>query len=100
MDMVERNYCDGVPPHQLPEARETKCSNQRSHLFVTTPDMLGRLTPVQIQDIFRHRHILVTGEHPSDSTFDREALSRLGSLEVLRKIEGVPQPKKDMTELH
>jgi len=41
----------------------------------------------EIQQVFRHRNILVPGK-PTDLSFDREGLSRLGGLKTKRQIQG------------
>ena len=92
MEIVERNYKDNLPPHHLPEAQKITFSNQCSRIFVTNPKKLHKLTPTQVQDIFRHRHILIVGLESPNSRFDREALSRLGSLTALRCIQGMCRP--------
>jgi hypothetical protein len=89
MEKVEQQYCHGRPPHHLDEAQRPEFSNQRSKIFVTTPERLQQLTVSQVQEIFRHRHILVAGGNASNVEFDHKALSRLGSLEALHTIQGV-----------
>jgi hypothetical protein len=41
----------------------------------------------EIQQVLRHRHILVSG-NPTDLAFDRKGLSQLGGLKTKRQIQG------------
>jgi len=93
IENVERGYYQGCPPHHLPEAQDRHYTNQRSRIFVTSPSSLRDLSARSIQEIFRFRHILVTGAKAPNSRFDRYALSRLGSLETMRVIHGELQPE-------
>jgi hypothetical protein len=89
VENVERGFVGGLPPHHLPEAQEILYTNQKSRIFITTPAKLRQLTPRVIQEIFRHRHILITGlDHPPIQ-FNRDELSRLGSLNCPRDIQGL-----------
>jgi hypothetical protein len=58
------------------------------------------LSAIEIQEIFRHRHIVVMGGgNISDEVkFDRDGLRMLGSLTTPRQIHGVYFPLKQCTD--
>ena len=85
---IKRLFVDGRPPHHLPGASSLEYEHGSSQFFVTTQAEFEMLEPTQVQEIFRHRHILVPGNPPLDFTFDEEGLSRLGSLTAPREIQG------------
>jgi hypothetical protein len=91
MNSIERRFQNGQPPHHHHDAQEITFTNQQSCIFLTTPEKMAQLTALQIQDIFRHRHILITGLASPESHFDRKELSRLGSLTAQHSIQGVYQ---------
>jgi len=93
MENVEQGYCEGCPPHHLPEAHDHHYTDQRSRIFITSSSSFRELSARDIQEIFRFRHILLTGADAPNSRFDRYALSRLGSLETMRVIHGEFRPE-------
>jgi hypothetical protein len=86
---AERLYQNGTPLHHLDSARSLDYDPQASHFFVTTPEQLEKLTTQEIQEIFRHRHILIPGPPPRDFHFDSQGLATLGSLTAPRQIQGI-----------
>jgi len=89
MDSIQRQFKNS-PPHHHPSAQEFgNSSNARSSIFVTTPEKVAKLSAMQKQDIFRHRHILESGSGRLDHKFDRQALMKLGSLTAERDIQGM-----------
>jgi hypothetical protein len=62
---------------------------------VTTPDQFSKLDALEIQEIFCNRHILISGDRMRNSSFDRLALSKLGSLSAQREIQGTTHDKYD-----
>jgi hypothetical protein len=57
--------------------------------FVISADEFSRLSAMEVHEIFKHRHIVVTGAcSPEDVKFDRDGLMSLGSLTARREIHG------------
>jgi hypothetical protein len=81
LDMVERSYEKGVPKHHLETARSLQLSPNASSVFVVTWDDFLNIPSRQVQDIFRHRHILVTKTPIPTLKFDEEGLSTLAPLQ-------------------
>jgi hypothetical protein len=88
--MVESCYVNGAPPHMLPSAREINYNpGGLSCIYVTDWTDFKVLSPSQIQEIFRHRHILVLNAPVETVMFDREGLETLGSLHASRHVQGL-----------
>jgi hypothetical protein len=85
---VERLYQDGKPLHHLRSAEEIEYHPDVSQFFITTQAALESLTAMEVQRLFRHRHILVSGSPTRDFNFDRRGLAKLGSLTAPRCIQG------------
>jgi hypothetical protein len=88
-ESVERLFVNGLPPHHQESSRSLNLLPGASKFFVTTPEDFVKMKPKEVQDIFRHRHILVPGTPPSDFQFDRAGLGQLGSLDDFREIQGL-----------
>lgn len=58
-------------------------------MFITTHEKVVQFSAMQTQDIFRHRHIVVSQTQRPYSRFDRQGLMKLGSLTAERNILGV-----------
>ena len=85
---MESLYTHGCPLHHMPSATSLHHQPQSSQFFVTTLAEFERLKPAQVQEVFRHRHILVRGPPPDNFQFDLHGLSQLGSLTSARDIQG------------
>jgi hypothetical protein len=86
---VERLYQNGKPLHTLANAKSIEYVPASSQFFVTNAEAFRKIEPGAIQDIFRDRHIIVTGTDGERATFDGPGLLRLGSLVARRDIQGV-----------
>jgi hypothetical protein len=84
---VKGLYHESKPLHHLPSARSREYSPGASEFFVTTDEELKAMSPQEVQDIMRHRHILVPGK-PTGKKFDRATLRSIGSLSQKRHIQG------------
>jgi hypothetical protein len=86
-------YHDGKPLHHLPSAANLdpdRSSSTLSSFFVSTVSDFCKLKAEKVQEIFRHRHIVLRGSGSvSEDNFDVKNLEKLGSLELLREIQGV-----------
>jgi hypothetical protein len=86
--MVEsRNYM-GTPPHRLAPSRSLEYDPSASSIYVVEYDDFALLDPRVIQNIFRHRHILVRNSPQKILEFDREGLSTLGPTNKLFYFQG------------
>jgi hypothetical protein len=88
MGAIKSRYINNRPPHHHPNAQAMD-SPDDSVIYVTTHEKAALLTPLQTQEIFRHRHIVITGQDLPNAQFDRETLSKLGSLTALRQVQGM-----------
>ncbi|MDT7543775.1 MAG: hypothetical protein QOE33_3688 [Acidobacteriota bacterium] len=87
---IESGYVDGKPLHHLPSARSVKHLPDASSVFVVEHADFIAMTPGNIQNIFRDRHILVTGVPQEEQHFDEESLSIFGDIDLPREINGAP----------
>jgi hypothetical protein len=84
---VKSLFKNGQPLHHLISAKSREYDPASSKFFVTNNEELDQMSPQEVQDIFRHRHILVPGKS-SGKKFDRAALRFLGSMTQKRTIQG------------
>jgi hypothetical protein len=79
--MVEEGYVNGMPKHRLPSAHSKEYDPAASAVFVVEWAEFEKLSKPQVQDIFRHRHILVINSPTSTLNFDEVGLSTLSALD-------------------
>lgn len=80
--MVQSKYIEGQPPHWQPAARQPALEDTTSSIFTIAKRDLERMSPMEIRDIFRYRHILVTGvDSGRPILFDEDGLEMLGDLD-------------------
>jgi len=97
---VENLYQGRQPLHHLPSARSVAWDPQSSIFFIATSEEFSRLSPIVVQEIFRHRNIVVTGVQSADDIkFDRDGLRSLGSLTAPREMHGEPFSDSENVEL-
>jgi hypothetical protein len=88
-DMVTSGFVDGVPPHRRPSAKNIEYDKNASSIFVVESDNFAKLTAAEVQEIFRHRHILVRNSPTVERLdFTLDALERLGSLSMPVCLQG------------
>lgn len=90
-ESVESLYEDGQPLHYLESAMSVDYDPNDarvSSIFVVDCAKFKKMQGPQIQDIFKHRHILVHGVEVEDMAFDEQGLSSLGGLHVSRTMHG------------
>jgi hypothetical protein len=85
---VQSSYIDGVPPHRLPSAQEITYDPAASCVFVVEWNRFKSMDASTIQQIFQHRHILVLNSPVETVEFDREGMETLGSLSLIRSVQG------------
>lgn len=86
--MVMDGFTDGLPPHLLPSARKKEYTPEASSIFVVDFDDFKSMTAQEVQDIFRHRHILVRNGPVETRPFNLESLEMLGSLTTKVSMQG------------
>lgn len=86
--MVESGYVDGIPPHRLPSAMEPNYDPSASCIFVVPWDKFKVMKAADVQEQFRHRHILVLGAPVQTVNFDHEGLETVGSLQAPYMVHG------------
>ena len=88
---VESLYKDCKPLHHLPNARQEICNprdkDQSSIFVINYLDFVKKDTKT-LQDIFRHRHILVLGTPRKEEPFSLGSLSKLGRLDRVIEMQG------------
>lgn len=88
-DLVESHYIDGRPRHHLPSARNVVMESGASIFFIVEfPDFV-EMEIQTIQDVFRHRNIVVRNVPQRDFQWCLETLSLVGGLYQSRDIQGV-----------
>ena len=85
--LVEECYVDGRPRHHLPAAHNPATTTD-SIFFVSSLQDYNKLSEEEIQDIFSLRHIIVTDIPTREYPWNQETLSKLGSLQQQREIQG------------
>jgi hypothetical protein len=78
----------GKPLHHLVSAKSKAYDPNASKFFVTTTEEFEKLQGHEVQDIMRHRNILIKGVPPQGVRFDRRGLAAMGSLTANRQIQG------------
>jgi hypothetical protein len=89
---VQKGFIDNQPPHLLESARgpyDPKDDKQSSVYVVTHAEFQQKSTK-EVQEIFRHRHILITGAFGVSSTaaFNEETISDFADLGNHVEIQG------------
>ena len=82
---------DGRPLFQLPSAHSLSYDSSEqniSSIFVVDCRTFKKMSPAVIQDIFRHRHILIQDIETEEMAFDLAGLASLGSIVLLHFIQG------------
>jgi hypothetical protein len=87
-DLVQAGYIDGRPRHHQPDARNPATNATTSIFFVVTYQDFMELSEADVQRIFMDRHIVVTDVPAQKYRWDLKTLSKLGSLEQQREIQG------------
>ena len=80
IEMVEEGYVNRVPKHHFPAARSPIFDPKGSAIYITSWADFMKMASTDVQQIFRHRHILVTNTPVTPLNFDEEGLSTLGPL--------------------
>jgi hypothetical protein len=88
MDSIQRQFKGGPPHHDVGARQVNNLSNARSSIFVTTHEQSAHLSTMQMQEEFRHHHILISQSERPNFKFDRQALMKLGALTAERNILG------------
>ena len=88
IEMVEKGYIDGVPKHCLPTALSRKFDPMASAIFIVQWADFIKMPTLEIQELFQHRHILVTGTPTTPMNFDEEGLSTLAPLQQKSVFQG------------
>lgn len=71
----------GTPPHRQPSSSDLEFDTN-SKIFVTESQTLNKMDPIEIADIFKHRHILVNKvEAGKRVEFNERGLSMLAPLD-------------------
>jgi hypothetical protein len=84
-------YKDGKPLHYLDSARSVAFDPKDrgvSSIFVVDAADFKRMAPQQVQEVFRHRHILVLGVETEAMKFDLVGLGSMGCLNATRSVQG------------
>jgi hypothetical protein len=85
---VESRFINGVPPHRSPSARSVEYNPNGSSIYIVDWTEFQTLAPRQVQDIFRHRHILLRNAPVERGEFTLEGLEMLGSVTRQVSLQG------------
>jgi hypothetical protein len=86
-DLIDYNK---PPPHRLPSARKAAYDPDGSSIYIVEHSKFEKFKPGKIQEIFRHRHILVRNTPGRGLEFDSEGLSTIGSMKKEVCFQGEP----------
>jgi hypothetical protein len=81
-------FRDGLPPHLHPSARSKEYTPGASSIFVVDLEDFRSMTAQEVQEVFRHRHILVRKSPIETTGFNLDALEMLGSLTTKVPMQG------------
>jgi hypothetical protein len=87
MEVVENS---GPPLHRRETSRLTNYNPKESSIFIVESRDFEEMAPRKIQEIFRHRHILVRNSPGARLDFDHDGLSTLGPLDKEFYFQGEP----------
>lgn len=91
--MVTSKYVDGKPPHWQEGASRTTLGDTTSTIFVVDLRDFLKMTDMEIKEVYRYRHILVTGIQPGRVIkFDEDGLEILADLDDEVSIQRMSLP--------
>jgi hypothetical protein len=93
-ESVEHGYIDGRPPHHHPSAQEKifdASHPPHSSIFVTDYQDFVKMSDMEVQLIFRDRHILVLNSPLSDEGFSLKTLKKFCNIKKMVDILGEMQ---------
>lgn len=88
---IESGYVDGRPRHHHPSARDRTFNREEplvSTIFVVEYTDFILMPAEEVQEIFRHRHILVVNAPLLDEGFSIRTLKRYANVDRLVSIVG------------
>lgn len=84
---------EGRPPHWQEGASQQALSGAPSSIFVVDQQSYLKMSPMEIQDVHRHRHILVTGADSGRLTqFDEDGLQMLADIDAEVSVQRMSFP--------
>jgi hypothetical protein len=87
--LVEADYVNGRPRHHLKSARNVEFIPGASCFFIVDYNDFQRLSASTVQDIARHRSILIQNFPQREFNWSLDTLEELGALEQSRDIQGM-----------
>jgi len=87
-NLVESHYVDGRPRHHLPSARSLVREPGASMFFIVEFADFVKMSTQTIQDVFRHRNIIVRNFPQRRFEWSLDTLSLVGELYQGRDIQG------------
>ena len=89
---LESSLPEGHPWFHDPSAHTLQYNPEGSSIFIIDYSTFLSMDPLKIQNIFRHRHILVSNAPMDNMEFDLKGLSSIGSLSKQISIQGNMNP--------
>jgi hypothetical protein len=99
-DLVESYYVDGKPRHHLASAHNPIMEEGASIFFIVEHTDFIAMSTQAIQDVFRHRNIVVRNVPQRDFDWSAETLSMIGSLYHTCDIQGLLSLSKHPSIIH
>jgi hypothetical protein len=87
--LVEADYVNGRPRHHLESARNIEFTPGASCFFIIDYNDYQKLSAATVQDIIRHRSILIENCPQREFNWSLETLEELGALDQSRDIQGL-----------
>ena len=88
-DNILSSYVNDKPLHHLPRASSVDFNPAASSVFVVDHARFMKMDPMVIQNVFRERHILITGVPHEQQELNEDSLSMFGDIDCPREITGV-----------
>lgn len=98
--LVEADYVNGRPRHHLESARNVEFSPGASCFFIIDYNDFQQLSATTVQDIVRHRSILIQNFPQREFNWSLDTLEELGALEQSRDIQGMVISSRLPASLH
>lgn len=88
-NLIEADYVNGKPRHHLASARNIEYDPAASCFFLIDHNEFQQLPASTIQEIIRHRTILIQNVPKPEFKWSLDALGELGALDMSRDIQGI-----------
>jgi hypothetical protein len=93
--LVQANYVDGKPRHHQDSARQVEWTPGASCFLIIDRADYDLLDEDKVNEILRHRNIIIRNSPPREYPWSLDTLRQLGSLDQPRDIQGIFSTQQD-----